>query len=60
MRDLVSLRPSADLVEEGDSEQLRHDRRRAALAIADHAEDAQECAEFLEMLGLHTGPRARS
>jgi hypothetical protein len=48
------LRPVADLLlEGGDSPAQAETRRRAALAVAARANDAEDCAELLAMLGLH-------
>jgi hypothetical protein len=48
------LQPVADLLLEGaDSPEQAQTRRKAALAVASRAKDSQDCAELLEMLGLH-------
>jgi hypothetical protein len=48
------LQPVADLLLEGaDSPEQAQTRRKAALAVAARAKDSQDCAELLEMLGLH-------
>ncbi|RSM37103.1 hypothetical protein DMA12_37935 [Amycolatopsis balhimycina DSM 5908] len=54
------LRPVADLLADGgDSPELERSRRKAALAVAARAKDAEDCARLLDMLGLHaTGRRA--
>jgi hypothetical protein len=54
------LRPVADLLADGgDSPELARARRKAALAVAARAKDAEDCARLLDMLGLHaTGRRA--
>lgn len=56
MRNLPSgLRPVADLVlEGGDTPEREELRRRAAIAVASRAKDAEDCALLLEMLGLHS------
>jgi hypothetical protein len=48
------LRPVADLLlEGGDSPEQAQTRRKAALAVAARAKDPEDCAQLLEMLGLH-------
>ncbi|HEY3472171.1 MAG TPA: hypothetical protein VGL47_44045 [Amycolatopsis sp.] len=50
------LRPVADLLlDGGDSPEQARTRRKAALAVAARAADADDCAQLLEMLGLHRG-----
>ncbi len=50
------LRPVVDLMVDGeDTPERQRLRRRAALAIAAGAKDADDCALLLEMLGLHRG-----
>ncbi len=62
MRDLPNgLRPVADLVlEGGDTPQHEEARRRAAIAVASRAKNAEDCALLLEMLGLHAGGDRRT
>jgi len=62
MRNLPSgLRPAADLVLEGcDTPERAELRRRAAIAVASRAQDAEDCALLLEMLGLHSGGGRRT
>jgi hypothetical protein len=53
------LRPVADLlIEGGNSPDQERLRRKAALAVAARAEDAEDCARLLDMLGLHAGARS--
>ncbi|NBH09190.1 hypothetical protein [Amycolatopsis sp. SID8362] len=53
------LRPVADLLlEGGDSPEQERTRHKAALAVAAQAKDPEDCAQLLEMLGLHRGGRA--
>ncbi|MEU8635742.1 hypothetical protein AB0C38_26555 [Amycolatopsis sp. NPDC048633] len=48
------LRPVADLLlEGGDTPAQATTRRKAALAVAANAKDPEDCAQLLEMLGLH-------
>ncbi|MEU7785209.1 hypothetical protein [Amycolatopsis sp. NPDC049159] len=55
------LRPVADLLlEGGDSPQQERTRHKAALAVAAQAKDPEDCAQLLEMLGLHRGGRRAS
>ncbi|MCR6490224.1 hypothetical protein M8542_46200 [Amycolatopsis sp. OK19-0408] len=55
------LRPVADLLlEGGDTPEQEQTRRRAALAVAGRAKDADDCAELLAMLGLHRTGKGRS
>ncbi|WP_410659378.1 hypothetical protein [Amycolatopsis sp. lyj-112] len=58
-RDLsTGLHPVADLMLEGqDTAAQKEVRRKAALAVASRATDAADCAELLDMLGLHNGGR---
>ncbi|MFI5608889.1 hypothetical protein [Amycolatopsis sp. NPDC051903] len=59
MRDFsTGLHPAADLVTDEDTEHQEHVRRRAALAVASNARDADDCALLLDMLGLHA-PRTK-
>jgi len=61
MRDLPSLKPVADLVLEGsDTPEQEEKRRRAAIAVASRAKNAEDCAMLLEMLGLHSGGDRRT
>ena len=55
MRDLTNgLHPVPDLLADGgDSPAQRQVRRKAALAVAARAKDAEDCALLLDMLGLH-------
>lgn len=57
MRELQNgLRPVADLVlEGGDTPEHKETRRRAAVAVASQAKNAEDCALLLDMLGLHKG-----
>lgn len=51
--DLLTARPAA-----GSGEQVERDqRRRAAVAVADRATGAEDCAELLGMLELVDGQR---
>ncbi|MFG1647032.1 hypothetical protein ACGFMK_42715 [Amycolatopsis sp. NPDC049252] len=55
------LRPVADLLlDGGDSPDQERTRRKAALAVAAGATDADDCALLLEMLGLHRGAGGES
>ena len=55
------LRPVADLLADGgDTAELARTRRKAALAVAARAKDADDCARLLDMLGLHTAGRRAS
>jgi len=55
------LRPVADLLADGgDSPEQVRTRRKAALAVAARAKDPEDCAQLLEMLGLHRGSQRRS
>jgi hypothetical protein len=48
------LRPVVDLLlEGGDTPAQAATRRKAALAVAANAKDSEDCAQLLEMLGLH-------
>ncbi|MBB4688669.1 hypothetical protein [Amycolatopsis jiangsuensis] len=62
MRDLTTgLHPAPDLVtDEADTGAQEARRRKAALAVASRAKDADECALLLDMLGLHTGGTSRT
>ncbi|GAB3167078.1 hypothetical protein [Amycolatopsis sp. NPDC004378] len=54
------LRPVADLLlEGGDTAEQETTRHKAALAVASRAKDPEDCAQLLEMLGLHR-PGGRS
>ena len=59
MRDVLKgLQPVLDLVPEGGgSPELADELRKAAVAVASRATDADDCARLLEMLGLHRGKR---
>ncbi|QWF84762.1 hypothetical protein [Amycolatopsis sp. CA-230715] len=52
MRTLTTdqLHPAPDLTE---SPEAAEEARKAALTVAAHARDRAECADLLEMLGLH-------
>jgi hypothetical protein len=53
------LRPVADLlVDGGNTPDRERTRRKAALAVAARAENAEDCARLLDMLGLHAGHRS--
>jgi hypothetical protein len=55
------LRPVADLLVDGeDTPERERLRRRAALAVASGAKDADDCALLLDMLGLHRGASGKS
>lgn len=55
------LRPVADLLLEGeDTPEQAHTRHKAALAVAARAKDADDCAQLLDMLGLHRSGGGRS
>jgi len=58
-RDLSKgLHPVTDLLPEGeDSPGQEAARRKAAVAVASRARDAQDCALLLDMLGLHVRGR---
>lgn len=62
MRELPNgLKPVADLVlESGDTPEHEEKRRRAAIAVASRAKNAEDCAMLLEMLGLHSGGDRRT
>ncbi|MGW5720309.1 hypothetical protein ACWEVP_29360 [Amycolatopsis sp. NPDC003865] len=47
------LRPVADLLEGGDTPAQADTRRKAALAVAARAKSPEDCAQLLDMLGLH-------
>ncbi len=59
MRDLLNgLHPVGDLVPEGgDAPEHAETRRRAAIAVASRAKNAEDCAMLLDMLGLHKSDR---
>ena len=49
------LKPALDLVlEGGDTPEQAEALRKAALAVASRAKNAEDCALLLDMLGLHT------
>ncbi|MFJ1759920.1 hypothetical protein ACIOD2_06345 [Amycolatopsis sp. NPDC088138] len=55
------LRPVADLLlDAGDPADQERTRRKAALAVAAGAKDADDCALLLEMLGLHRDAGGKS
>lgn len=58
-RDLSSgLHPVPDLLPDGqDTPEQEEVRRKAALAVASRAANAEDCAVLLDMLGLHDGGR---
>lgn len=58
-RDLSSgLHPVPDLLLDGqDTPEQEKVRRKAALAVASRATNAEDCALLLDMLGLHDGRR---
>ncbi|GAA3573082.1 hypothetical protein GCM10022222_66700 [Amycolatopsis ultiminotia] len=62
MRDLTTgLHPAPDLVtDEVDTAGQEARRRKAALAVASRAKNAEECAQLLDMLGLHTNGGSRT
>lgn len=59
-RDLSSgLHPVPDLLLDGqDTPEQEEIRRKAALAVAARASNAEDCAVLLDMLGLHDGGRS--
>ncbi|MDT8911637.1 hypothetical protein [Amycolatopsis sp. PS_44_ISF1] len=61
MRELTTPLPAApELLEPEDAGRREAIRRKAALAVAARADDAQDCARLLEMLGLRTPGEGRS
>ncbi|WP_326565827.1 hypothetical protein VSH64_28635 [Amycolatopsis rhabdoformis] len=60
MRDFsAGLHPAADLMTEENLAHQEEVRRRAALSVASNSLDADDCAQLLEMLGLHTATTRR-